>query len=441
MKKLLYLLCFLLPFTSNGQYYISTVVGNGSSGATGDGGQATNASLVNPMGLAYDAAGNLYISEYWGHKIRKVSPDGTISTFAGTGEAGYTGNGGQATAAKMFHPIDVTVGADGAVYVAELTNYCIRRIGTDGIISLVAGTGEFCGTSPDGLSATSTCLDYPYAIHINAAGEMFIPELQNNRVRKVNTSGIVSTIAGTGISGDDGDGGPASAARINNPSDCYVDAVGNIYIPQFNTDRIRMVDAAGIIHTIAGTGIDTYTGDGGLATNATLNNPARVITDVAGNIYVADGLNCCIRKITGGIITTIAGGIGYDYFGDGGPATAAAMKYTSDMVITPSGDILVSDANNHVVRKLSTIPPASVAEYKSPSVLLFPNPAKNAVSVSTPLAGSFRITIFNASGRNVYTQKMQSSTQIIDISFLPSGYYSLLASFIDHDYIISLVKE
>lgn len=441
MKNLLYLLTFLLPFTCKSQYYISTVVGTGVAGVTGDGGPASAATLVAPAGMAYDGSGNLYVCDYLGNMIRKITPDGIISTVAGTGGSGYSGDSGQATAATLYTPISITVGPDGALYVAEPFNYCIRRIGTDGIITRIVGKGFFCGTSADGLPATATCIDAPYVVHFNASGEMIFAEIRAHKIRKMDGSGIISTIVGTGVYGDDGDGGPATAARINAPTDCHIDVAGNMYIPENSSENIRMVDASGIIYTIAGKDTAGFSGDGGPATNAHFDNPFRVITDAVGNIYVSDASNHRIRKITSGIVTTIAGGLGVGYSGNGGPATAAMLNHPGDIIFTPSGDILISDFDNRVVRKISTTPPASVAMYGKPSVSLFPNPARDVVTITTPLNTAYTVSIIDMLGRHVLTQTTPASKQTISLAGLPPGKYTLTASFSDHYYCTPLAIE
>lgn len=436
MKKLLCLLTFL-PFAASSQYYISAVAGNGTTGTTGDGGQATAAQLVSPSGLAADAAGNIYISDL--NTVRKVSPSGIITTIAGTGVSGYSGDGGPATAAQFYRGMKMVVDATGNLLMADMMNNRVRKISPSGIITTVAGNGSGTPFVP-GLQATATSFGNIFSVRLNAAGEMLVSDVGNHRVVKVSTSGIVSVVAGTGVAGNDGEGGPATAAKLNFPVGFEVDATGNMYVSQDETDNIRMINAAGIITTVVGTGVAGFSGDGGPATAAQISNPNGIHIDASGNIYIADQQNFRIRKVMGGIINTIAGSTN-GYSGDGGPATAAKMRWPMDIIATPSGDFLIADPEFHVVRRLSTTPPASVAVYKAPSISMYPNPAQNTINISTPIKEDYNITIHNTLGQTVLIQTLQPGTLTLNISTLPTGIYTVKATFKDHAYVTTFVKE
>ncbi len=277
---------------------ISTVAGNGSFGFSGDDGVATSASLYYPTHVAVDASGNLYIADQGNNRIRKVSPSGIISTVAGNGSAGFSGDGGLATAASLYRPQGVAVDALGNLYIADISNQRIRKVNTSGIISTVAGIGSF-GFSGDGGSATAASLHNPSGVAVDASGNLYIADYSNYRIRKVNTSGIISTVAGNSSYGFSGDGGSATAARLNNPIGVAVDASGNLYIADENNNRIRKVSPSGIISTVAGNGISGFSGDGGAATAASLNYPRGVVVDGSGNLYIADKDNYRIRKVSG----------------------------------------------------------------------------------------------------------------------------------------------
>jgi sugar lactone lactonase YvrE len=286
---------------------ITTVAGNGSSGHWGDGGTATNAGLASPWGVAVDAAGNLYIADSDNHRVRKVSMSGTITTVAGSGTTGYSGggysgDGGPATGATLNNPYGVAVDTSGSLYIADTYNSRVRKVSTSGTITTIAGSTTQ-GLSGDGGPATDAGLAFPYGVAVDSAGNVYIADTDNHRVRKVSTSGTITTIAGSGTTGYSGggysgDGGPATSARLFNPYGVAVDAAGNVYIADTDNSRVREVSTLGTITTIAGTGSFGLSGDGGRATIATLYSPYGVAVDMAGNLYVADTYNNRIRKVS-----------------------------------------------------------------------------------------------------------------------------------------------
>jgi hypothetical protein len=296
--------CLLVTANCNAQI-ITTVAGNGTQGYSGDGGQATNAKLNYPTGIAFDAGGNMFIADQLNNCIRKVTTAGIISTIAGTGfGAGtvsctpcYSGDGGQATAAKLNNPTIITIDAIGNLYIADYANYRIRMVNTAGIISTIAGNGT-AGYSGDGGQATNAELNASIDVVFDIAGNLYIADFYNYRVRKVTTTGIISTIAGNGTLGFSGDGGQATNAELDDLDGVCFDAAGNLYIADEGNSRIRMVNTAGIISTIAGDGTAGYSGDGGQATAAELYVPLQITFDAAGNLYLADAGNNRIRKVS-----------------------------------------------------------------------------------------------------------------------------------------------
>ena len=335
---------------------INTYAGTGSLIYGGDGGPATAAGLGSPHGICLDSLGNLYIAAGY---IRKVTPSGIISSIAGIGIGGHTGDGGPATAAELEGPVAVAVDGGGNVYIADET-VCIRKINALGIISTIAG-GAHAGYSGDGGPATAALLNDPSGLAVDRAGNLYIADLSNNRIRKIDPSGIISTIAGTGTAGYSGDGVPATATELNAPADVAVDAGGNLYFIDEVNCRVRKIDPAGIISTIAGTGVRSYSGDGGPATAATLNLSTGIALDSCGNIYVADGYSSVVRKIDpAGIITTVAGTGAYAYSGDGGPATAAALNEPVGVAVSAGGNVFISDFAEQRIR-LITAPVPFVA--------------------------------------------------------------------------------
>ena len=327
-------------------YAIDTIAGPGDlmSGA------ASQVKLNTPRSVAVDSASNVYIADRLNDRILKVDAAGNTSTFAGTETRGYSGDGGPATAAQLFSPEGVAVDDMGNVYIADTNNNRIRKVDAAGIISTLAGTGED-GYSGDGGPAAEAQLSLPFSVAADGAGNIYIAG--NDRIRKVDAAGNISTFAGMGIRGYIGDGGPAAAARFNAPHGIAADAAGNVYIADTGNNRIRKVDAAGVITTVAGTGVSGYSGDGGPAVSANLHYPAGVAVDSADNIYIADTENHRIRKVDAdGSISTVAGSAGFGLSGDGGPATAAEFVFPADVAVDNAGNLYIADTENHRIRRV-----------------------------------------------------------------------------------------
>lgn len=282
---------------------VNTFAGNGTFSFAGDGGPARNASFFNPSGVAADSFGNVYIADSTNNRVRKVNSAGTITTFAGTGSPAFSGDGGPAASAALFSPSAVAVDASGNVYIADGGNFRIRKVTTGGIISTVAGGAPVPGYSGDGGPAIGAGFTLPGGVTVDSAGNLYIADAGNNRIRKVNSAGVITTVAGNGVKGFSGDGGPATGASLNLfNAHCglAVDSAGNLYIPDVANHRVRKVDASGIITTVAGDGIAGFSGDGSPATSAGLNNPSDIAFDSAGNFYIADTSNNRVRKVTTG---------------------------------------------------------------------------------------------------------------------------------------------
>jgi sugar lactone lactonase YvrE len=333
---------------------ISTFAGTGIAGFSGDGAAATSAELNGPTGVTLDASGNVYIADYGNNCIRKINSGGIISTIAGNGTAGFSGDGAAATAAELNTPYKVAVDASGNVYIADLTNNRIRMVSPGGLISTFAGNGTG-GFSGDGAAATSAKLHFPEGVAVDAAGNVYIADRANNRIREVNTGGIISTFAGTGFAGFSGDGAAATLAKLSNPGSVTLDASGNVYIADRTNNRIRMITSGGIISTVAGNGTAGFSGDGAAATSSELNGPWGVTVDGSGNIYVADQSNLRIRKVNiSGIISTIAGTGSLSFWGDGGPATSAELHGPAGLTLDASGNMYITDRINNRIRKVSS---------------------------------------------------------------------------------------
>ena len=336
--------------TPGASYRIDTVAG----GSVGDGGPAVQAALDDPVSVAVDSAGNVYVTDPGNHRVRRIDTAGVISTIAGTGEEGFGGDGGPATDAQLGYPAGVAVDAAGNLYLADVVNHRVRRIDTAGVISTIAGTGEE-GFGGDGGPATDAQLNYPAGVAVDGAGKVYVADVGNQRLRRIDTAGVISTIAGTGQSGFSGDGGPATDAALSYLRGVAVDAAGNVYVADERNQRVRRIDTAGVISTIAGTGQSGFSGDGGPATDAQLFYPAGVAVDAAGNVYVADELNQRVRRIdTAGVISTIAGTGEEGFGGDGGPATEAQLNYPTGVAVDAAGNVYVTDERNHRVRRIDT---------------------------------------------------------------------------------------
>ncbi|MBN2282420.1 MAG: hypothetical protein JXO48_00860 [Deltaproteobacteria bacterium] len=350
---------------------IETEAGTGVAGYSGDGNPAAEARLGVPHGIAMDASGNLYIADESYSCVRRVDMAGMITTVAGTGELGYSGDGGPATEAKLGFLGGIAVDMSGSLYIADWDNNCIRKIDTSGIITTVAGTGE-SGYSGDGGPATEARLNFPDGIAVDQSGNLYIADFYNSRVRKVDTSGTITTVAGTGQFGYSGDGGAATEAELNFPRGVAVDSSGNLLITDEANHCVRRVDTSGIITTIAGTGKSGYSGDGGPATEARLFFPYGIAVDASGGILIADWSYSasCIRRVdTTGIITTIAGTGESGYSGDGGPATEARLFFPYGVAVNTLGGILIADSHNHRIRKMGI--PVSFNHYAADSDIVF----------------------------------------------------------------------
>jgi sugar lactone lactonase YvrE len=332
---------------------INTYAGNGYVDYSGDGSQATAAQLYNPMGMAFDKAGNTYVADQGNNVIRKISNTGIVSTFAGNGTAGFSGDKGPATKAELNQPYGVAADPAGNVYISDRGNNRIRMVNTSGIITTFAGTGvaSFMG---NGTPATTAELNQPAGITCDAGGNLYIADEANERIREV-SAGIIITLAGKGVIGDSGDGKPAINAQLRNPVSVAVDGNGNLYFADQGNNRVQIVNNAGIINTVAGNMTAGFAGDGGPATAAEINKPEGVCVDVYGNLYIADKANSRIRMVNkSGVISTFAGMSTSGYSGDGGPAIVAELNTPVGLITDDTGNVYLADSKNFVIRKVDT---------------------------------------------------------------------------------------
>jgi sugar lactone lactonase YvrE len=259
-------------FKMDGKETLTLVAGNGRAGFAGDGGPAAGAQFDGPTGLARDAAGALYVADTGNNRVRKISPDGTIATIAGSGRAGFDGDGGPAIGAQIHLPSGVAIDASGNLYIADTANQSIRKVTTDGNIATIAGNG-FAGFSGDAGAATSALLTSPKDVAIDSAGNLYIADTGNGRVRKITTDGVINTLAGGGTA--PGDGGQATGASLEMPFAVALDSSANLYVVEYGSHRIRKVSTTGVITTVAGSGTEGFAGDGGTAASAQFDGPTR----------------------------------------------------------------------------------------------------------------------------------------------------------------------
>jgi sugar lactone lactonase YvrE len=341
---------------------ITTVAGSGRSGYalggySGDGGPATAARLSAPNDVAVGPDGSLYIADRDNHRIRKVAPTGVITTAAGNGRRGYSGDGGPATEASLNWPCGVDLGPDGSLYIADTRNMRIRMVAHDGIISTVAGDGwreqrggRYAG---DGGPATQASIGTAFDIAVARDGSVYVADGNNNRVRKVDAQGIISTVAGNGTSGYSGDGGRATDATLRGPSGVALGGDGSVYIADTGNHCIRKVDNAGVITTVAGRRAPCHSdlGDRSPAAMGNLCTPFGLAVGPDGSLYISDYTHIRIRRIDSeGVITTVAGtGVG-GFSGDGGPPTEATLDQPHGIAVGPDGSLYIADRDNHRVR-------------------------------------------------------------------------------------------
>jgi DNA-binding beta-propeller fold protein YncE len=339
------------------EYVITTVVGTGEKGFAGDGGPAQAALLSGPFDVAFDSVGNLFFSDTFNHRIRRVDArSGTITTVAGNGEGGYAGDGGPAVQASLNEPYGIAIDRGGNIFIADRLNRRVRRIdAANGRITTLAGTGE-AAYSGDGGPAARAGLAEPNGLALDAEQRhLYIADVADHRVRIIDlASSAIATFAGAGAPEHGGDDGPAAEARIFGARAVKLGPDGTIYILERQGSSLRAVDAAtGIITTIAGTTGRGYSGDGGPALAAVFDAPKEMAIDPDGNLVIVDTENHAIRRIDRGtgVVTTIAGGRKGEG-GDGGPATAAGLDRPHGAVVGPDGAIYIGDTNNHRIRKV-----------------------------------------------------------------------------------------
>jgi sugar lactone lactonase YvrE len=424
----------LLTIDSHAQI-ITTITGNGTGGYNGDGAQATATEMNQPSSVALDGNGNIFIADVQSNRIRRVDAStGIVTTVAGNGTRGYTGDGSQATVAELDQPWSLYLDATGNIYVADWGNSAIRKVTiSSGVITTIAGNGT-AGYNSDGIQATAAKLNHPGGVYVDNLDNIFIADVDNQRVRKINTLGVISTIAGTGISGYNGDGIQATAAKLDNPSTVALDGSGNVYIADYYNNEIRKVTVStGIITSIAGNGTAGYSGDGTQATAAEIHNPAGVMLDAGGNVYIADYTNNAIRKVevSTGIITTVAGTGTAGYSGDGGMATAAEINKPWDIAITPNAFYIAENMGNRV-RKVTISTTGMEQISNGITATVYPNPVIGNLTVQIEGAnGKVDMILFNMLGQQVLQEYSNEKNTNISVANLSPGIYILKIATLD----------
>ncbi|MBP6821781.1 MAG: hypothetical protein KA368_09565 [Acidobacteria bacterium] len=407
-----------VPATSS----LLTVAGTGTNGFTGDGGQAISANISRPFRMTFDAAGNLYFADLNNNRVRRVATNGVITTIAGNGTAGFSGDNGPAISAQLNSPLGVALDKSGNLLIADAGNNRIRRVnlGTN-VITTAAGTGD-TGFNGDGGPATSARISAPENVFVDKDNNIFIADFGNQRIRKVAANGAtISTVAGTGTSGFSGDGGQATAANLSSPTDVVVDNAGNIFICAAGNNRIRKVTTDGVINTIAGNGNTAFNGDGILATAAALSSPQSIALDSAGNVYIVDRGNSRIRKVTvsNDSISTLAGG-NAGLSPDGSTTTSARLNAPTGIALDAAGNVFFSDRDNFRIRRIAN---ATGGDTAGPSVVFnappptIPNPIALSGTATDP--GGITVVRWSNNRGGSGTATGTTAWSIPTISLLP----------------------
>ncbi len=429
--KLFFLLLAFLPVGLQAQV-ITTIAGTGAYGYSGDGGPAAAATFTHPRFVAVDRHGDLFVADESYGVVRKIDTTGNITTYAGSIWAVSPGDGGQATDAQMSVPWGMCVDRYGNLYIADENFCCIRKVDPTGIITTLAGIGATataCGYNGDGVMATSAKLNMPVDVAVDTIGNIYISDWRNYRIRKISTSGIITTIGGNGFGGFSSDGIPATVAEVT-PGAIAADKLGNVYFSD-TTSRIRKISAAGIISTIAGTGINGYSGDGGPATDAQISDGVSGIdVDDSGYVYISDIYNEVIRKISpGGIITRVVGTT-VGFAGDGGDPLFCKLAHPSDIAISSSGKMYIADIGNVRIRCIgckNDLLVQDVTKHEVACMQVLPNPVVDgqlSLRIHSVTNEKVAIKITNAFG--VVIAEIEASTNEnvpVRLHALPGIYY------------------
>ncbi len=407
---------------------ITTIAGNGTAAYLGNGGPAISAQVQAPARICTDTFGNIYFLDLLNSAVREIDVTGNINTIAGSATSGYSGDGGPAADAQLNYPFGIACDLTGNIYIADQYNHRIRKIdASSGLITTIAGNG-IPGFSGDDSVATNAKLKVPASVALDDSGNIYIADQYNNRVRKVSVSNnIITTIAGTGIAGALGDGSLAVSAQLDSPVSVAVDHSYNVYIADYKNAKVRKIDAATKnISTFAGTGVYGYSGDHGLAANAKLELPFDLQTDIHSNLYIIDEGASVIRSVNllTDTIVTIAGTGAGGYNGDGIPATSAELGYPVGACTDYSGNIVyIADKANSRIRKVSN-GNTSIKEIHSLDFSVSPNPSSGIFEIRpTGSINQYKVYVLNAVGQKVYQDTADNHRTQVDLSAYPNGVY------------------
>jgi hypothetical protein len=441
MHRLLKMLLILLSiiewgFRQDAQAQdIHTIAGTGMVGYSGDGAAATNASMNGPYGIAADTAGNIYFADADNNCIRKVDKWGVITTIAGTGTPGYSGDKGPATAAMLKWPTYVALDDTGNVLFTDTRNYRIRKINkATGIITTIAGNGQVSNTVTllEGSVATSVAIGFMSGIAVDSSGNLYISDLTHAKIWKVTPKGRMSAFAGTVSGANLNDGHPATTTKISLPGGLAFSPAGELVYIDRGYNKVRKVTKDGIVVTVAGSDSAGYLGDGGPATTARLGNPASVCFSQSGTMYITDYSNHRIRTVnTEGIITTIAGNRFAGYNGDEISATAAGLFYPTGICMAVDGNIYLTDNSSNRVRMIDTGHVASLSDtLPGESIIVYPNPSggKFTLLVKSGYTNAAMMQVIDVAGRQVAKMPISTNVPIELQLMLPKGEYIISVS-------------
>ncbi|HTA26689.1 MAG TPA: T9SS type A sorting domain-containing protein [Bacteroidia bacterium] len=452
MKRcVLYFSFFIFHFSFSHAQIINTIVGNGIAGYSGDGGQATDAEIWGPSGVFVDKIGTIYIADALNNRIRKVDTAGIITTVAGNGygsggNGGYSGDGGVATDAELYFPISAILDNKGNIYIGDDRNCRVRMVNTAGIISTFAGDG-ILGFSGDGGIATAAEIKEPGILGIDTFQNIYIADALSYRVRKVNTSGIITTVAGGGGNYPD-NGGPATAAQLGEMYGLLVSNTNNYYFSVEYQSRVCEVNSSGILNTLVGNGVSGFSGDGGLATDAELNIPGGVYFDANNNLIFSDASNYRIRLVNlFGVISTIVGNGVAGFSGDGGPATDAEVNIVEDLYEDGQNNLYLADYYNNRLRKVTGLNISTgISNVNNNLFTVYPNPSSGFLYINTSEIqiknGIIRIIdMFGNEALEINISDNQQKTPIeINISALSKGEYFIDVSGNNYKYTQKFIK-
>ncbi len=410
---------------------ITTICGNDTGAYNGDSILAKYAHVNVPEGLCLDSSGNIYIADGFSHRIRRIDIKTlVISTVAGNGNQGFSGDGGQATNAELFVPEDIFIDNDDNIYIADAGNNRIRKVdGQTKIITTIAGSGATGigagGDGGDGGLSTNAQLNAPVCVCTDKSGNIYIADYSNNKIKRVDVaSGIITTVAGNGTVVNTGNGIPATNTGISGPIQVFTDTADNLIFSDQYNHLVRRVDkVTGLVTTVAGNGTDGYSGDNGMATNAQLNQPLGLFVDSANNIFIVTYYYGTIRKVNGatGIITTVAGTGMRGFSGDGGPPTSAQTR-AADVWIDRYGSMFIADMDNNRIRMVyDTTLHVGVKEVIKSTIKIFPNPATNELTIEG--AEGSDVSIYNTIGQSFHKLRVIKNKEVIDVRSLVPGMY------------------